>query len=137
MKKIIYVPLSKDKFIMRTAGIILIFAFLVAAKCYNPFESRLITCRFKELTGYECPTCGISRSIYSLISLNVADSIRYNPLGIIVVLGLFTLLIKFAAELISKKEIVIPVTKSFWKLITISLLLLVFSTWILRLCLKA
>ncbi len=137
MKKIIYVPLSKDKVIIRTAGIVLIFAFLIAAKCYNPFESGLITCRFKELTGYECPTCGMSRSIYSLISLNIADSIRYNPLGIVLVMGLFTLLIKFAAELISKKEIIVPVTKSSRKIIVISLVLLVFSTWILRLYLKA
>jgi hypothetical protein len=137
MKKIIYVPLSKDKAIIRTAGIVLIFAFLLAAKCYNPFESRLITCRFKELTGYECPTCGMSRSVYSLISFDIADSIRYNPLGIVLVLGLLTLLIKFAAELISKKEIVIPLTKSSRKLIIIALMLLVFSTWILRLCLKA
>jgi len=137
MKKIVNIPLSKDKVIIRTAGIVLIFAFLIAAKCYNPFESQLITCRFKELTGYECPTCGMSRSIYSLISLNIADSIKYNPLGIVLVLGLFTLLIKFAAELISKKEIIIPVTKSSRKLIIISLMLLVFSTWILRLYLKA
>jgi len=137
MKKIIYVPLSKDKIIIRTAGIILIFAFLLAARVYNPFESRLITCHFKELTGYECPTCGLSRSIYSLISLNIADSISYNPLGIVLILWLFALLTKFAAELISKQEIIIPVTKSSWKLIIIFLLLLVFSTWILRLYLKA
>jgi hypothetical protein len=137
MKKIMYVPLSKDKVILRTAGIVLIFAFLIAARCYNPFESRLITCGFKELTGYECPTCGMSRSIYSLISLNIADSIKYNPLGILLVLGLFALLIKFAAELISRKEIIVPVTKSSRKLIIISFVLLVFSTWILRLYLKA
>jgi len=125
MKKIMYVPLSKDKVILRTAGIVLIF------------ESRLITCGFKELTGYECPTCGMSRSIYSLISLNIADSIKYNPLGILLVLGLFALLIKFAAELISRKEIIVPVTKFSRKLIIISFVLLVFSTWILRLYLKA
>ena len=133
MKKIIEVPLSKDQIIIRTAGLILILAFLVAARFYNPLESRLITCHFKELTGYECPTCGLSRSIHSLISLNIADSLGYNPLGIVLILGLFALLIKFSAELISKKEIIIHVTKSSWKLIIIFLLLLVFSTWILRL----
>ena len=133
MKKIIDIPLSKDQIIIRTAGLILILAFLIAARFHNPLESRLITCHFKELTGYECPTCGLSRSIYSLISLNIADSLSYNPLGIFLILGLFALLIKFSAELTSKKEIIIHVTKSSRKLIIIFLLLLVFSTWILRL----
>jgi hypothetical protein len=133
MKKTTDVLLSKDQIIIRTAGLILILAFLIAAMIYNPFESRLMTCHFKELTGYECPTCGLSRSIHSLISLNIADSINYNPLGIILILGLFALSIKLSAELISKKEIIIHITKPYWKLIIISLLLLVFSTWISRL----
>jgi hypothetical protein len=132
MTKMIGVPLSKDKIIIRFAGIILIFAFLIAARAYNPFESELITCRFKNLTGYDCPTCGMSRSVYSLLSLNIFDSIGYNPLGSVLVLGLLALIIKFTAELITKKEIRIPITKSYRKHIILFILLLVFSTWILK-----
>jgi hypothetical protein len=133
MKNMIVIPLSKDKIIIRSTVVILILALLIAARSYNPFESELIICQFKNLTGYDCPTCGLSRSVYSLLSLNVFDSIGYHPLGSVLVLGLLAILIKFTAELIIKKEIIIPITKSYQKVIMLFTLLLVISTWILKL----
>jgi hypothetical protein len=130
-------PLTKDKMIIRLTAVILMLAFLFAVKLYNPFESELLTCQFKNLTGYDCPTCGLSRSVYSFLSLRITDSIGYNPLGCVLVLGLFAFLVKFAAELITKKEIIIPIIKPYRKFMLFFILLLVFSTWIIKLCLKA
>jgi hypothetical protein len=129
--------LTKDRMIVRMAAVILMLSFLFAAKLYNPFESGLLTCQFKNLTGCDCPTCGLSRSVYSFLSLRISDSIGYNPLGCILVLGLFAFLIKFIIELIIKKEIIIPITKPYRKVMLIFLLLLVFSTWIVKLCLNS
>jgi len=128
--------LPKDKMILRLAGIILILTFLLSALLYNPFESHLLTCHFKNLTGYDCPTCGLSRSVYSFLSLKFQDSLRYNPLGFILVSGLLIFLLKFSTEIIIKKEIVVPTTQSFRRYVVIFLLLLVLSTWIFKLCLK-
>lgn len=137
MEEISFIPLSKDKAIIRSAGIILIFVFLIAARIYNPFESGLITCQFKDLTGYDCPTCGLSRSVHSFLSLNILDSIGYHPLGGVLILGLFVLLVKFTAELITGKELIIPITRSCRRFMIYFVLLLVFSTWMLKLCIGA
>jgi hypothetical protein len=129
-------PLSKDKMILRLTAVVLMLTFLFAARLNNPFESTLLTCQFKNLTGYDCPTCGLSRSVYSFLSLKISDSIYYNPLGCVLVLGLLVFMVKFTAELITRKEILIPITITFRRFMLIFILLLAFSTWILRLCLK-
>lgn len=136
MKGISFIPLSKDKIFIRWAGVFLVFAFLTAARLYNPFESELITCQFKDLTGYDCPTCGMSRSVYSFLSLDIIDSVRYHPLGGVLILGLLALMVRFAAELITGKEFIVPVTRSFRRFIILFILLLVFSTWALKLCMS-
>jgi hypothetical protein len=133
LMKIKMIGMSKDKMILRGTGIILILAFLIAGRLYNPFESHFLSCQFKGLTGYDCPTCGLSRSIYSFLSFRFLDSIRYNLFGCILISGLFVFLAKFSAEIIIKKEIVIPATKSLQISMMIFLLFLVFLTWILRL----
>jgi len=134
MKSISFIPLSKDKIIIRWAGIILIFAFLIAAVLYNPFESELTACRFKDLTGYDCPTCGLSRSVHAFLLLNFFDSIAYHPLGGVLILGLLALLVRFTAELITGKEFLVSVPRSCRRIVMLLILFLVFSTWILRLC---
>ncbi|MBN1626946.1 MAG: DUF2752 domain-containing protein [Deltaproteobacteria bacterium] len=136
MKSISFVPLSRDKVIIRWAGVVLIFALLIAARLYNPFESELMTCRFKDLTGYDCPTCGMSRSVYSILSLDIVDSVSYHPLGGLLILGLFAVLVRSAAELITGKEFIIPVKKSFRRFVMLFILFLLFATWIFKLCMS-
>lgn len=133
MKKITASPLSRDQIITRSAGIALISGFLIAARLYDPFKLQLITCRFKKLTGCDCPTCGLSRSVHSLLSFNIFDSITYNPLGIILISGLIVFLAKFAAELVAGKEIIISISKPLGKFIIFLMLVLVISAWILKL----
>jgi hypothetical protein len=46
-------------------------------------------CLIKYLFGIPCPGCGIIRSIQSLYRLNIADSIAYNPNGILIIFSIF------------------------------------------------
>jgi len=125
--------LTKDKMIIRLTGLILMSAFLFTARLYNPSESDFFTCRFKNLTGYDCPTCGLSRSVHSILTLNIYDSIKYNPLGCMLIVGLLVFLAKFLVELLLRKEIIIRMIKPYGRVLWVALLLMVFSSWILRL----
>lgn len=47
-------------------------------------------CLFKELFGIPCPGCGILRSISELVRLHFLDSLHYNPVGIIILISIFS-----------------------------------------------
>jgi hypothetical protein len=100
-------PLTKDKAILRIAGLAIGVCFLAAARFYNPFEADLFVCQFKALTGVDCPTCGMSRSIHLLMHFQLSDALAYHPLSVVIVAALIVLLLKFTTELVVKKEITI------------------------------
>jgi len=47
----------------------------------NPFFP---SCFFKELTTLNCPGCGATRSLYSLLHLDIMQALAYNPFFVIV-----------------------------------------------------
>ena len=53
----------------------------------------MIPCPYKYYLGIECLGCGIQRSFWSLVDLNIIDSIKYFP-------GLIPLLIFLILELL-------------------------------------
>ena len=40
-----------------------------------------IPCYHLTVRGYECPGCGLSRMVFSLIRLRFGEAFRYNPVG--------------------------------------------------------
>ncbi|ODM27396.1 DUF2752 domain-containing protein [Acetivibrio mesophilus] len=40
------------------------------------------TCLFKNATGYNCPSCGMTRSFVSISHFDFADALRFNMAGI-------------------------------------------------------
>jgi hypothetical protein len=136
MKTFIAAPLSKDKALVRIAGLVIIALFFVAARFYNPFELELLGCQFKNLTGLDCPTCGLSRSIFLLMNVQIWSSIKYHPLGVVVVVALFVFLLKFTAELILKREITILWKKNAMKILVFTLTSLVAANWFVKLLIE-
>ncbi|MDD4576477.1 MAG: DUF2752 domain-containing protein [Bacteroidales bacterium] len=49
----------------------------------DPMQEKTF-CVYKNLTGYPCPGCGMTRSTISLFKGNIIDSFFYNPLAIVV-----------------------------------------------------
>ena len=53
----------------------------------------VILCPMQNIFGLPCPACGITRSMSSLLSLDIWHSFRYHPLGIIVFAAIITAII--------------------------------------------
>ena len=49
-------------------------------------QNHLLTCPFKRLTGYDCPGCGLQRSVIALLQGNVVKSLQLYPATILIIL---------------------------------------------------
>ena len=54
------------------------------------FEKIPHVCLVKEMLGIPCPGCGIIRSIIELWNFNFFGSLQYNPVGILIVISIFS-----------------------------------------------
>jgi len=80
------------------------------AQQHNSFfdwiEHHLLRCPFKSYFGFDCPGCGLQRSILSLLKGDFIDSFKFYPATIpLIFIVLFTILhlkvdFKFGASLI-------------------------------------
>jgi len=48
-----------------------------------------VPCLFKSMLGCECPGCGITRGIKSILNLNIDTSLNYHKFSFIVLLIIF------------------------------------------------
>lgn len=69
--------------ILLSTFIVLIVFYLVDINSLNAIPHF---CIFHKLTGIPCPACGITRSISSILSGNVLDSLKLNPSGLFVLI---------------------------------------------------
>lgn len=84
--------------------IFLIIFFLLILLKFN------IPCYFKKIFSIPCPSCGLTRSIFSILNLNIIKSIYYNILGIpIFVITIITYLL-ILIDIIKKENYL----TSFW-----------------------
>ena len=58
-------------------GLLLIF---IAYYIIHNKTGFYIPCIFHELTGLDCPGCGITRCLFYLVNLKIGDAFRVNPL---------------------------------------------------------
>jgi hypothetical protein len=61
-------------------------------------------CPIKMLTGFPCPSCGITKSIVYFYKGNIPESISYHILGPFVVILCFLIILLLSFELVTKKE---------------------------------
>lgn len=65
------------KVILIYLGLLLIF---ITYYILNKKTGFYIPCIFHEITGLDCPGCGITRCLFHLINLNFLDAFKVNPL---------------------------------------------------------
>jgi hypothetical protein len=45
-------------------------------------QNNLLSCPLKKLTGFNCPLCGLQRSIIALLQGDIISSLKYQPVTI-------------------------------------------------------
>lgn len=98
-------PLIKRKKDNRVFIVLIFFMLLILTLFVDPRDVSLLACHLKNSTGYSCPTCGLSRSFFSMAHLNIGESFDYHLLGPILYLCVVGVFVKSSMELILNKEI--------------------------------
>jgi hypothetical protein len=76
-------------------------------------ESSTTLCLFKNVTGIACPSCGVTRSVLTLLDGNILEAAFINPLGLLAMLLLLVIPIWIMADLTLNKTSLLGVyTKS-------------------------
>lgn len=70
--------MKKRTFKLFTATIVLIVAGILYY-FLNKYTDFAIPCVFHLVTGLQCPGCGITRMLFSLLRLDFANAFYYNP----------------------------------------------------------
>ena len=107
-----------------------IFAVLVVSLALDPDETAYPSCVFKSITGYDCPSCGLTRSFYSMSHLGIAEAFQYHLMGPVLYIVLFLLLLKFSYESFFRKEIRINTTPRTKKIIFLALTVIWLTFWL-------
>lgn len=105
----------------------LLFLILIIYYFLHHTFGVAIPCMFKEITGFYCPGCGITRMLFSIIKLDFYQAFRYNPfIFLLLIIYIGFLLIKIIIKIISNKDIKIP------EYVYYILILLLLIYWVLR-----
>jgi len=112
--------------------IILILLIFILFPFLTDHGDTGLTCRFHELTGLSCPTCGMSRSLYELVHLHIAQSFRMHLLGPVLYLIAFVLFLKYTLEIFAGKKIIFERGNRFFKKILVLLIIVWIVFWIVR-----
>lgn len=107
-------------------GILLVPVFL------NPVESGWQVCYFKLMTGYSCPGCGMSRSLYAFSHFRLQESFHFHMMGPIIYASLLLLLLKFSFEAVSGRDISLKPNSLILKIVIAAFVSLWFGFGIVR-----
>jgi len=63
----------------------------IAIGVWVPVSAGPTLCTFRNLTGYDCPGCGLTRSVVAFLHGDLGGSLRAHPLGAILFVGFLAL----------------------------------------------
>lgn len=68
----------RGKILLITIGVIAVIVLLFLALVDPATTVFAPKCMFRYLTGYDCPACGIQRSLHALLNGDAVTALRYN-----------------------------------------------------------
>ena len=106
-----------------------VFFFLLIGLTFfvNPRDVSILSCSFKNMTGHNCPSCGLSRSFYAFANLNITEAFGYHLLGPLLYISIVVIFIKATTEIITDKKIQLALSPAIPKI----LLIIIAVTWLI------
>ena len=121
-----------DGRIIRGSISFIILSLITTSFSLNPLKYDLNKCGFKEMTGYSCPSCGMTRSFYSLSHGQIMEAFSYHLLGPVIYLFLISLTVKLGYEATTGKKIKIYVSSYSLKVAIITFFTIWLIYWIVK-----
>lgn len=88
--------------LLSTAGYV--WLFLNYSRVEGRENTELGVCLIKHTTNIPCPSCGSTRSAISLLNGNINESLYWNPIGIILIVGIVFIPIWILLDLFLKRD---------------------------------
>jgi hypothetical protein len=82
-----------------------------AAWAVSPVHPPL-ACPLRATTGVPCPMCGMTRACAAAVQGDLAASVRYNPIGIVLML--------FAAVVVFRPKVLVRLRPPVWAIIAVA-----------------
>lgn len=100
--------------------------------CWIWLGLPVLTCPFHAITGTPCPTCGITRGLFSLLHGDPRAAFFFNPLGLIILLVIAIYLVYAVVVVVVKLPRLRcnPLTAKQKATLRVSVILLVAMNWI-------
>ena len=127
-----YCPMPANKILFKAVIVSLLLSVFLVSIFIIPEKTKFLTCQFKQLTGYSCPSCGLTRSFHAFSHMNFQESYRFHLMGPIIYVALLFVLMKFSIEIVTRKEIKLKLNPRITKLIIILFFCILFCFWIIR-----
>jgi hypothetical protein len=108
--------INTDGRIIRGTISLILFALFIASFFLNPLKYNLNRCGFKEMTGYSCPSCGLTRSFFSVSHLHIGDAFSFHLLGPVIYLFFILLALRFGYEAATGNRIQISIPSPLLKI---------------------
>jgi len=94
-----------------------LFSILLTMTLFiDPRDISALSCQFKSTTGYNCPTCGLSRSFFAFAHLNFSDAFSYHLFGPLLYLSIVILFFKSVGEIVSNKKFSVAISAKFFRI---------------------
>ncbi len=114
----------------------ILLVFLIFPYFTESGSTGIFGCKFHQLTGLSCPTCGMSRSLYELTQFNLLGSLKMHLFGPIIYLIATFLFFKLFLEIISGRSLTIGMSSRFIKISIISLGIAWVVYWLVRMAME-
>jgi len=86
---------------------VVLFIILAAPVFIDPGSLDFQVCYFKSLTGYSCPTCGLSRSFHAVTHFQLKDAFTFHIMGPVLYISFLFFFFKFAYESFSGNKLIL------------------------------
>lgn len=111
----------------------MLLAFLAYAFWIDPWQTPIQTCYFKTWTGWDCPSCGMSRSLHALTHGQWLRAVHFHWMGPVLFAMVIFMLLEVVLELTLRKKITVSSRWISAKKILFFFLVFWMVTWLVRL----